>query len=312
MPSKTKNRGTRRPRPEDAQRVLDFIRACDVADYGEHDTDLQDLLYDWKQADLAHDASLIEDSTGELIAYAALIPHADILRLDLYLDPQGRADNLMASLLADLERRTLERLETDPPAKRGFLMTHLAHSNARDRAFFEDAGYRPVRYYFQMRHIQDGLSLPIEWPEGIKVRSFNPGEDDQAVYQFVQEAFRRPGREPPTLNAWREFMMRPDDFHPELWKLAFSDELLVGTCLSFDYSEEGWVRQLAVAKELRRHGLGSALLSDAFSMFYIRGQPRVALSVASDNPNAINFYQRLGMTLVRQYDEYIKPYDDFS
>jgi GNAT superfamily N-acetyltransferase len=167
-----------------------------------------------------------------------------------------------------------------------------------------------VRYYFQMRHMQVGPPEPFEWPAGISVRTFNPGADDQPVYEFVQDAFRRPDRDPPTIADWRDFMMRPGNFLPELWKLAFTGEQLVGTCLSFEYESEGWVRQLAVASGLRRQGLGSALLRDAFHTFYLRGQPQVALSVASDNPNAIHFYQQLGMTLVRQYDEYVKGFDE--
>ena len=312
MPAKAKNRGTRHPHPDDAQRVLDLMQACDTADYGEPDTDMQDLLYDWKQADITQDATLVEASTGELIAYAALIRHGDALRLDLFVDPQGRADNLMENLLSTLERRALARLEQDPPLRKGQLVTHLAHSNQRDRSLFEAAGYRPVKYYFQMRHVQEGPPEPFEWPEGVNVRPFNRGADDQAVYAFVQEAFQKPDRDPPTFEAWQAFMMRPGGFLPELWRLAFTGGELVGTCLSFDYEEEGWVRQLAVASELRRQGLGSALLRDAFRMFYERGQPRVALSVASDNPNAIHFYQQLGMTLVRQYDEYTKGFGELA
>jgi ribosomal protein S18 acetylase RimI-like enzyme len=312
MPAKAKNRGTRHPRQEDAQRVLDLVQACDTAEYGEPDTDMQDLLYDWQQVDLAQDALLIEDSVGDVIAYAAVIPYRDGLRLDLYLHPNGGADNLKASLLGDLEKRARSRLKMDPELHSGHLMTHLAHRNARERDFFERAGYRPVCYYFQMRHMQEGPPEPFEWPAGISVRTFNPGADDQPVYEFVQEAFRRPDRDPATIDDWRDFMMRPGSFLPELWKLAFTGKQLVGTCLSFEYEEEGWVRQLAVASELRRQGLGSALLRDAFRMFYMRGQARVALSVASDNPNAIHFYQQLGMTLVRQYDEYIKGFDELA
>ena len=312
MPAQAKNRGTSRPRPEDAQRVLDLIRVCDTAEFGEPDTDMQDLLYDWQQADLEQDALLVEDAAGEVIAYGAVIPYRDGLRLDLYLHPDGRAENLKAGLLADLEARTRARMEEDPGLHTGQLVTHLAHSNAGDRDFFERAGYRPVRYYFQMRHLQEDPPGPVAWPEGISLRTFEPGLDDQAVYDFVQEAFRKADRDQPTFEAWREFMMRPGSFLPELWKLAFAGDELIGTCLSFDYEEEGWVRQLAVASELRRQGLGSALLRDAFRMFYERGQPRVALSVDSNNPNAVHFYQQLGMTLVRQYDEYIKELDELA
>ena len=105
--------------------MLDLIRACDTAEYGEPDTDMQDLLYDWQQADLDQDALLVEDTAGEVIAYGAVIPYRDGLRLDLYLHPDGRADNLKAGLLADLGTahpgplgggsRIAQRPTSDPP-----------------------------------------------------------------------------------------------------------------------------------------------------------------------------------------------------
>jgi ribosomal protein S18 acetylase RimI-like enzyme len=109
---------------------------------------------------------------------------------------------------------------------------------------------------------------------------------------------------PQGLKSWQEAMMRPDIFEPDLWFLAVAEGEIVGACLSFEYPEEGWVRQLAVSERWQRQGLGSALLRHAFGVFYLRGQNRVGLTVASDNAGAHAFYQNVGMECVRQYDEY--------
>ena len=37
----------RNPTLDDAQRTLDLMIRCDVSEYGEPDTDMTDLLFDW-------------------------------------------------------------------------------------------------------------------------------------------------------------------------------------------------------------------------------------------------------------------------
>jgi mycothiol synthase len=45
----------------------------------------------------------------------------------------------------------------------------------------------------------------------------------------------------------------------------------------------------------RGRGLGDALLRTAFAEFWRRGERRVALGVAADNPGATRLYERAGM-----------------
>ena len=41
--------GLQRPIPDDARRTLDLMVRCDISEYGEPDTDLEDLLFEWDQ-----------------------------------------------------------------------------------------------------------------------------------------------------------------------------------------------------------------------------------------------------------------------
>jgi ribosomal protein S18 acetylase RimI-like enzyme len=189
-------------------------------------------------------------------------------------------------------------------------LAYVAHVNQRDRAVAEQAGFQPGQYYFQMR-IDLSIAPPEPtWPEGVSVRPFVVEQDERAVYELIQSAFARPGRTPPTFEQWSEFMMRPDIFEAGLWFLAHADQELAGACLCFPYSSGGWVRQLAVAEYRRRQGIGAALLRQAFGEFKRRGFDTVGLSVESERPDAYKFYQRVGMTPARQYDEYVKQYSE--
>jgi ribosomal protein S18 acetylase RimI-like enzyme len=147
---------------------------------------------------------------------------------------------------------------------------------------------------------------PKPFPENVTLRTIRPGQDEHAIHALVQRAFDRPGRTPQPFDAWKEFMMRREIFHPELWFLAVVGEEIIGTCLCFQYGQLGWVRQLAVVEKWRRKGLGAALLCHAFQVFKERGYKKVGLVVDSDNPNAYRFYQSLGMKKMRQYDQYLK------
>jgi ribosomal protein S18 acetylase RimI-like enzyme len=86
---------------------------------------------------------------------------------------------------------------------------------------------------------------------------------------------------------------------------------IAGICLcrpvDAEDSESGWVNELGVRRAWRKQGLGFVLLKHAFAAFYARGQKRAALGVdASSLTNATRLYERAGMRVVRQFDQFEK------
>ena len=146
-----------------------------------------------------------------------------------------------------------------------------------------------------------------EWPEGVTVRNFLPGQDERAVYETVAEAFQDHwGYLQPTFESWQREWFK-DRFDPSLWWLAFDGEELAGTALCTYLIDMGWVRSLAVRRPWRGRGLGTALLHAAFADFYRRGKRKVGLGVDSQNlTGATRLYERAGMRVVRQFDQYRK------
>jgi ribosomal protein S18 acetylase RimI-like enzyme len=59
-----------------------------------------------------------------------------------------------------------------------------------------------------------------------------------------------------------------------------------------------------VAENWRRKEICTARLGHASGVFRERGYDRAGLAVESENPDAIAFYEQLGMQCVRQHDEY--------
>ena len=99
---------------------------------------------------------------------------------------------------------------------------------------------------------------------------------------------------------WLSFMTDHSDFDPGCWFLAEAGGgQLVGACLNWRL---GWVKDLAVHPDRRRHGLGEALLRHTFHELWRRGVPRIGLKVDSNNgTGAPRLYERLGFVTDRRY-----------
>jgi mycothiol synthase len=294
----------RAPTLDDAQRTYALVARCDVRDYGEPDTPLEDLAADWERIDLARNAWLAVTPKGELAGYAALKRWRNALECDLFVDPAWDGTDLGHALLARCVARGQEiaRQESTELVAR----TYLAHTNRRMPEIVQGAGFRLVKYHFQMGIELDPPPPAPAWPEGVTVRAAVPGQDEPAIHALVEAAFARPGRTATTLDEWTRLMVRTDLYDPTLWFLAVSGERLAGVCLSFAYPTEGWVRQLAVDARWRRKGLGSTLLHHAFGVFREMGYERAGLAVDGENLDAQAFYRQVGMQCVRQHDEYMR------
>lgn len=295
---------TRAPTLDDAQAVTELVIACDIDEYGAPDFELDDLLVDWRTPgfDLAEDARVVE-ADGRLVAYAALV-RGDYA--DVYVHPDFRGRGLGTELREWTERRAAERAPEGGSVLVGQVVSSV-HEGAR--ALLERAGYRPVRAYWRMvAELGDEAPPAPEWPEGVRVRSFDRERDDRAVHALVQEAFGDNERHvPQSFEEWEAFMIEREAFEPGLWFVAESDGEIVGAVLCPSYEEDGWIRQLAVARDWRRHGLGSALLLQAFGEFHRRGRREVGLVVDSWNrTGARGLYERAGMRLAREHTRFEK------
>jgi GNAT superfamily N-acetyltransferase len=283
------------------------MNRCDVAEYGEPDSDLPELLHDWSQIDLSRSAWLAFTPLGDLAGYAAVLPSVAGLRYMLYTDPGWAGDDLSQALLAWCERRGAAIGKEGGEAAEVIARTFVPHVNERHKRILEQAGFQVGKYFFQMQiEIESPLPEP-QWPAGVSVRTALPGQDDRPIYELIEAAFDQPGRTHPSFETWQALMMRPGTLKPDIWFLALAGEELVGACLCFEYPQLGWVRQLGVAEQWRRQGIGAALLHHAFAEFKKRGFNKVGLAVESKRPNAYLFYQSIGMRQARQFDEYLKP-----
>jgi mycothiol synthase len=138
---------------------------------------------------------------------------------------------------------------------------------------------------------------PPELPAGITIRPFS-GEDAQAAYQVIQDAFDdwQPRRW--DYDEWARMSIERTTFASGLSPVAFAGDELVGAaiCLALPDSTAGYVEQLAVRRDQRGKGIARALIAQASLDFYHQGRPDLVLWTHSGT-GARAMYERLGMTV---------------
>jgi mycothiol synthase len=293
---------TRPPTREEAQNITDLVIACDIFETGAPDFELDDLLTDWHMPgfDLEKDAVVVADGSG-IVAYTAFA-RAD--HVDVYVHPDFRNRDIGTAMLEWSEKRALERTPPGVQVRIGQVIT----SDEAARALLESRGYAPVRIYWRMAMPLDEQPPPPAWPDGVVVRTFDEERDSRAVYGLVQDAFRDNERHTAeSFEEWQAFMIDREAFEPGLWFIAESGGEIVGCVLCPNYEDEGWVRQLAVSRDWRRRGLGTALLRQAMREFWRRGRREIGLTVDSWNrTGAKELYEHAGMRVVREHTRFEK------
>ena len=175
------------------------------------------------------------------------------------------------------------------------------HADAGCSALAESAGMQVSRALWQ-------LALPLEsvprrfrsdaLPDGVHVRAFAPGRDEDAVVELVCTAFPdHPENATWTLDDFDQRARQPW-FDPSALLLAerSDDGALVGLhWMKLEpESHNGEVYMLGVAPEMQGHGLGRTLLLLGLEEMRRRGVTLAYLYVEAENEAAMRLYRQAG------------------
>jgi len=282
---------------DDLNAIVELIAACEEAANGTSDIDPEDVRSDWSRPgfDLATDAIAVCDG-GRIAAAAEVFKN----RADVNVHPEFEGRGIGAWLRPWTEERSRA-------LGRSKVGQTLADSEVGALAFLRRHGYADGHTSWMLTIEMEARPAEPELPDGISVRTFVPGQDDEATYRVVEDAFNEwPGREPATFDEWAALTIRRQDFEPELLQLALDDERVVGVVYSIDYpDDDGWIQQVAVAATHRRRGIARALLQRAFAMSWERGDRACGLSTDS-RTGALGLYEKVGMHVTRSYTNLVK------
>lgn len=299
----------------DLEAVLRVVRADEEATIGRALTTIEDLRADWARAsfDLRRDTRVAvlgdrvvgygEESRGG--AYVHVHP-----------DVWGRG--IGSTLVAWTEGHAIG-------AERGQVgqTRHAAATGAA--ALLQGRGYvRRWDSWILERALDRGGGVgdaPTALPDGIILRTpwFGDGPHDrgeaEAVHALIDRAFDDwPDREPPlSADDWIATVLERGTGTPDpdgVYVVAeHADDGLVGALIGTVEDGVGWVEQLAVAAGHRGHGVGTAMLDDAFRQFGARGLRRAAVS-ADSRTGVLTIYERVGMTVTDTFTRWSRHLDD--
>ena len=214
------------------------------------------------------------------------------------------------------EGRARQRMAAAPPDARVTVRCQNSASDQAAAAMLKQLGYQHVRSTYTMQIELTDPPPPPVWPAGITVRTMTPNQDEAALYQAKEEAFRDHWGHVETPFAdgfplWLHHLHNNPDHDPAFYFMAMDGAEIAGYALCaskiVDDPEMAWVDNLGVRRPWRRQGLALALLHHLFGAFYRCGLKRVGLGVDADSlTGATRLYEKAGMTIQRQYNNYEK------
>jgi mycothiol synthase len=272
-------------------------RACELHDDGQADVTEDDLIaYSARPSlDFARDTVGVRDGRG-LVGFGVQIGHR-ITFVHVLPEHRGRGIGTWLMRWSQDAARAIGARET---------AQEISEREPGAIALLERDGYtrRWDSWMFDIA-LDEEPGAPVV-ADGYAIRGFVPGRDERAAYDVIQTAFGEwPQHEPSPFPDWEATTLGHPGFAPELLRLAVKDDEVVGAVLIIEADGKGWIEQLAVARAHRGHGLGMALLMEAFGLVRRRGGSRCGLGTDS-RTGARGLYEKVGMRVRRTFGEYAK------
>ncbi len=292
---------------EDLDRVTDFQISYDIAVFGKPDTTRADMEYEWERDgfQVERDAWILMTADGCIAGYADFWMHDDELYINhmtnIHPDYRDRVSNTL------FYRMALEQAHKSGKGMVKRLRTISVEPYSEDLLAAE--GFEPTQVQWRMVYTFDqSVPNPPIWPNGYELHPFDREKHAREVFDVIETAFLElPHRQGNTFENWQSFILDRSDFNPNLLKMVVKGDEVAAVAIGFDSEIGGWIKQVAVKKSHRGHGLASCLLKQLFFEFYQLGRSDVALTVDSENrTGAPELYRKAGMQATEKYVTFVK------
>jgi mycothiol synthase len=274
----------------DAAAVTDVVAALEASLYGPSTFSQADLENEWSELDLEQDACVVRDG-DRVVGYGVVRERGELWRVEGYVHPDAAGRGIGRLIATGLEEDAASH-----GARR--IQNGVLEADSAACGLLESLGYSAVRVFREMRIELEAPPPPPAWPDGLRVVPFEPERDAREFHAAHHEAFADHWDfTPRDFESWSKVTIGSERFDPTLWCLVRAgEEIAAGTICAGDTYGGGFVLELFTRRPWRRQGVGAALLRDAFSRFWERGEHSVGLGVdAASATGAFRLYERAGM-----------------
>lgn len=262
-----------------------------------------------KGFDLEGDTLTATLTDGTMVAYCDVWcvdePYVKQYMTPLF-HPEVKEDQALVDAMMDwILTRAQENIQKAPEGTKVTLGGWLDELDTWGIALLEGNGYVHQRNFARMRIDLDEFPEAPVWPEGLRVKSWELGVEDRAIYDAKEDAFRDhwgfvEGDHDEGFANWMQYRMEDPHFKPELSFLVMDGGEIAALSLCRDRIPEdeeiGEVGTLGVRRAWRKKGLGLALLRHSFRALLAMGKKAAVLYVDTDSlTNAFRLYEKAGM-----------------
>jgi mycothiol synthase len=223
--------------------------------------------------------------------------------------PDRRGRGVGAAILAWGIARAEEILAGQPAELLRIVETVKDVRLAEAVALHEAAGFRPARWYFDMRR---DLREPFPaMPDlgGLRLVAYEASMGLPLLAIHNEAFLDHWGSEPLTPEIWNHEFVGDPFFRGDLSFVVLDGAEIAGYTVNYvlesDWQaagiREGWVGQLGVRRPWRRRGLATALLVRSMEAFRAADLEAATLGVDAENPTgALGVYERVGFRPIRR------------
>lgn len=293
-------------RPSDVRMWVDLINEADRFDQIGRATTVEDALAKLRSPGYGYDHVLVAWYGSQMAGYSDLWLQSDERGIGgVTVSPRFRRRGIGSALL-----RRLVDLAVEKGAQ--VLDIPVVPRITAATALLRSAGFELRRYWWELLWLRHEAPPPPEIPPGIELRTYRPGEDDQAWIELDAVAFEGHWGSAPLTLEDIEALRQRSDFDPRGLIFAVADGKLVGQALArYNASDReatavpvGRIEDVAVRPSYRGRGIGRALLLACMRYLWDRGCRAVELTVDTENEQALRLYEGLGFVRVSELHWY--------
>ncbi len=302
--------------------IADIINAVSLTDHLDHVVTLEEVS-NWfiPNADCDPYLDIVFAEVGGFpVASGTVLTYQETNGMRVYI-PQGRIlpdwrrKGLGRAILHHNERRLRAIAAAHPADDPRTFLAYAFNTAAGAVALLQQEDYKPVRHYYHMvrASLADIPNAPL--PNGLEVRPVLP-EHYRQIWEAEQDAFQDHwGYSRATEDDYERWLKDPW-FDPDLWRVAWDGDQVVGQVRSFISTQEnetlhrrrGYTENISVRRAWRKRGVARALIARSLEAVKARGMTEAALRVDTENQSgALGLYENCGFQVHKHSAEYRKP-----